>query len=106
MKDISGLFSAKQARELAGPTVAGPTVEEKVLAKVESILVSVKANASKRRLRAGYDHNADADLWINGGYSGTDEWKMAKSILEKLGYKVTFFYEERQFVDMYTVIEW
>ncbi len=103
MNDISGLFNAKQAKELAGPTV-----EEKVLAKVESILVSVKtlAGQGKRQLRAGYDHHADTDLWVNGGYSSTDEWKMAKGILEKLGYKVSFFYEERQFVDMYTIIEW
>jgi hypothetical protein len=93
------MFSASDAKQLAGPTL-----EE----KIESICESIKRLAAekKRTLRAGYDHDADVDLWVYGGYSGTPEWLEAVKVLEGLGYKVSFFYEERQFVDMYTKIEW
>jgi hypothetical protein len=34
------------------------------------------------------------------------EYKQACQILEGDGYTVKFFYEERQFVAMYTTVEW
>ena len=93
------MLTAKEARELSGKTV-----EEKVESLLESIREKAKTGA--RKIATGYSHKEDADLWISGGYSKTDDWKRAKGILEGLGYKVTFFYEERQFVDMYTLVEW
>lgn len=94
------MLTAADARKLAGPTVQE---------KVESLLESVKAQAEKghRLLKTGWTHKEDEDLWVHGGYSPTEEWKKAKAILEDLGYKVTFYYDEGgQFVDMYTLIEW
>lgn len=92
-------LTAQQAKELAGETV-----EE----KVDKLLIAVEkaAKAKKRKLRTGWDYQPDKDLWIDGGYSTTKEWKEAKKILEDLGYEVTFYYNECQFVDMYTLIEW
>lgn len=93
------MLTAQEARKLAGPTL-----DE----KVESLLKSVeeKAKEGQRKLATGYSHKEDNDLWINGGYSRTDEWVKAKTMLENLGYKVSFFYEEHQLVDMYTLVEW
>lgn len=94
------MIDAKTAKKLAGPTVEervkaiGPTIEK-------------LAKEGKRSLRCGYDYSEDKDLWINGGYSRSDEWNQAKTFLEKLGFEVSFYYNEgSQFVDMYTVIKW
>lgn len=93
------MLTAEQARK-----IAGRTVQE----KVESLLKAVEeaAKAKKRKLRTGWDYEEDIDLWVNGGYSRTKEWEQAAKILEGLGYKVSFYYKESQFVDMYTLIEW
>lgn len=93
------MITAEEARQLAGKTV-----EE----KVESLCATIRELASehKRVCRCGYDHAEDADLWIHGGYSGTKDWMEAKKILEGAGFEVSFFYEERQFVDMYTLVKW
>lgn len=93
-------FSAHEARK-----AAGPTVEE----KVEKLCETIKklAQEKKRQCRTGYDHRADEDLWISGGYSATKEWQEASKILTNLGYDVTFYYKEgSQFVDMYTLVKW
>jgi hypothetical protein len=92
-------FTANEARKLAGKTV-----EE----KVDDLLVAIKERARKklRELRTGYDYQADKDLWIDDGYKHTKEWNEAKTILEDLGYVVSFYYYEGQFVDMYTLIKW
>lgn len=93
------MLTAKEARILVGETVNE---------KVEKILVKVAelAKAKQTKLRCGYDYDIDEELWMYGGYNQTEDWKKAVSILKGLGYKVSFFYEERQFVDMYTLIEW
>ena len=94
------MIDAKEARK-----IAGPTLDE----KIESLgtTIEILAGAKKRKCRTGWDHKEDKDLWINGGYGQTDEWKLAKKKLESLGYKVSFYYSEgSQFVDMYTVVEW
>jgi hypothetical protein len=92
-------FTASEAKELAGKTVTE---------KVDDILTVIKERATnkERFLRTGYQYTNDEDLWIQGGYSETKEWKEAKKQLEELGFKVTFYYKELQFVDMYTLIEW
>lgn len=94
------MITASEAKRLAGLTV-----EEKVESLSNSIEKSAKEK--KRCLRTGWDYKEDNDLWVNGGYSKTQEWWKAKEILENLGYKVSFYYSEgSQFVDMYTLIEW
>tara|TARA_R110000803_G_scaffold98985_1_gene167051 strand:+ start:988 stop:1281 length:294 start_codon:yes stop_codon:yes gene_type:complete len=96
---MSTRLTADKARELAGRTV-----EE----AVDSILVSIEAKAKKksRELKTGWEHKEDNELWERGGYATSEDWKEAKATLEGLGYTVTFFYEERQFVNMYTLITW
>ncbi len=85
-------ITAAEARKLAGPTVQE---------RVDEVypLIREAAEQGKRSI-------ALHDWWANGGYSGTKEWQQAVMILEGDGYKVGFFYEERQFVNMYTTVEW
>jgi len=92
-------LSAAEAREIAGPT----PVE-----RVDAALDKIRAAAeNKKRTVALHD-----DFWVNGGYGSDRSTLLAKQYdeavkqLKELGYKVSFFYEERQFVDMYTVVEW
>jgi hypothetical protein len=85
-------ITAQEARELAGPTV-----QERVDAVYP--LIRKAAEAKQREVHLH-------DWWAQSGYSGTHEYKQAVMILEGDGYKVEFFYEERQFVDMYTVVKW
>lgn len=93
------MFTAKEARQLSGKSV-----EEKVESLLEAVRIA--ANNKQRELRCGWSYKEDKDLWINGGYSKTTEWKQAKDILESLGFTVEFFYEDKQFVNMYTIIKW
>lgn len=85
-------ITAKDARGLAGPTV-----EE----RVDDVLGKIKteAKSGKRKL-------ALHGWWANEGYKSSKDYKFAVSLLEERGFKVDFHYEERQFVDMYTVISW
>jgi hypothetical protein len=89
----ANLLTAAEARKLSGLTPREHV--ELVLKNVEQL-----AKDGKRIYRV---HD---DFWVNGGYSKTTDYQEAVAILEELGYKVSFFYEERQFVNMYTVIEW
>lgn len=93
------MFTAQQARELAGKSVQE---------KVESLLEAVKeiAKVKGRCLTTNIMYQHDQDLWVYGGYSRTEEWKEAKKILEGLGYQVEFYYADAQFADMYTKIKW
>lgn len=94
------LFTASDARKLAGPTVMERT--EMLLDRIKEL-----AKEKKRECKTGYDYTYDVDLWIQGGYSKTEDWKQAKKILEELGFKVSFYYSEGSIaVDMYTSIEW
>lgn len=97
------MITAAEARALAGVPDS-----EYVEAAVARLLDAVKAAApkGKRALRTGWEHKEDRDLWIEGGYSRTSNWKSAVSMLEKLGFKVRFYYQEGQFVDEYTLVEW
>lgn len=86
-------ITAAEARNLAGPTV-----QERV---DEVYPLIEKAAQEKKRKIALHD-----DFWVREGYSGTKDYHEAVKLLENDGYKVRFFYEERQFVDMYTTVEW
>lgn len=85
-------ITAAQARELAGLTVQE---------RVDEVYPLIE-KAAKMKLRRVHLH----DWWAHEGYRASPEWKEAVALLEKDGYKVTFFYEERQFVDMYTIVAW
>lgn len=86
-------FNAAAARELAGPTV-----EE----QVDEALAQIKEAAIKKHRQT----NLVSSLWVNGGYSKTEDYKKACKILTDLGFTVEFFYEERQFVNMFTIVKW
>ena len=86
-------ITAEQARELAGPTV-----QERVAAVYPLIRTAAE---QKKRVVALHD-----SFWVNGGYSSSAEWKEACEILRKDGFVVEFFYDERQFVAMYTIVKW
>ena len=93
-------LTAADARRLAGPTLS-----DKIDALLETI--HTRAAGGHHSVRCGYDHKADDDLWVHGGYKPTDEWHEARKQLETLGYTVSFYYNDgTQFVDMYTLIEW
>lgn len=86
-------ITAEEARELAGPTVQD---------HVETAYKLIRTAAEKKQ------HHVDlkSDFWASGGYKKDKEYLEAVSILEKDGFRVWFFYEEKQFVDMYTIVEW
>lgn len=86
-------ITAAEARK-----IAGPTVQE----RVDEVYPLIR-EAAEKKLRQVRLHSP---FWVNEGYSGTNEYKQACMILEGEGYQVRFFYEERQFVDMYTIVEW
>jgi hypothetical protein len=87
-------ITAAEARELAGPIVQE---------RVEAVYPLIREAAEKKQRRLAL-HSA---FWVNGGYSESKEWKEACELLRKDGFTVSFFYyEERQFVDMYTIVEW
>jgi hypothetical protein len=89
---VSNKITAAEARKLAGPTVQE---------RVDEVYPKIREAAEK-----GKRSIALHEWWAHEGYSRTDEYKQACMILEGDGFKVDFFYEERQFVNMYTTVEW
>jgi hypothetical protein len=88
----TGKITADQARYLAGPSVQE---------RVDEVYPLIREAAmAKKRLVVLHG------WWADSGYGGTKDYKAACKLLEADGFKVRFFYEERQFVDMYTVVEW
>ena len=86
-------ITAKEARELAGPSV-----QDRVRAAYELI----RAAAEKKQ----HEVHLKSEFWTRGGYRKDKEYLEAVSILEQDGFEVLFFYEERQFVDLYTIVKW
>lgn len=86
-------ITAQEARELAGPSVQE---------QVDLVYPKIR-EAAEKGARVIHLHDS---FWVHDGYSRTDAYNQACMILEGDGYKVRFFYEERQFVDMYTIVEW
>ena len=87
-------FTAKDARELAGPTI-----EE----RVDDVLIEIEkaARNKKRQLRL------HEDFWTTGGYHSKDNWLDACKLLEDPGYDVEFYSQySGGFTDMYTLIRW
>jgi hypothetical protein len=85
-------ITAHEARELAGPTVQE---------RVDAVYPLIRKAAEEK-----HRHVTLNAWWANSGYGGTKDYKQACDILRADGYTVEFFYEERQFVDMYTVVKW
>lgn len=87
------MITADEARALSGPSV-----EEYVEAACESIRNAATEKKNMISLMG--------DFWCRGGYDNTESYKQATKMLEDLGFKVEFFYEELQFVNMYTIVKW
>lgn len=88
------MITALEARNLSGPTPQE---------RVDEIEPLIRTAAEKKLRRA---HLQDS-FWVHEGYSKTDHYKQAVKILEDLGYKVKFYYDDGgQFVNMYTIVEW
>ena len=91
------MITAKEARQLAGPTP-----EEVVKEQLEFAYERIKLAAENKRRSV----NLTNEFWTRDGYSGTDEYKAAVKQLKVLGFEVEIFYEELQFVNMYTIVKW
>lgn len=91
------MITAKEARDLSGPTLEEQVAEE---LKVAETRIREEATLGKRKL------SLHGPFWAHEGYSKTEAYKMARQVLVDQGFDVDFFYEERQFVDMYTVVKW
>ena len=91
------MITAKEARELAGPTF-----EERVKEQLDHAYKQIQS-AAEKKLRSV---NLTTEFWTRGGYYFTKEYKSACDKLKELEFTVRFVYEERQFVNMYTVVEW
>lgn len=86
-------ITAQEARELAGPTVQE---------RVDAVYPLIREAATKGKR----DIMLRDKFWADGGYSASKDWQQAVMILEGDGYKVGFYYNESQFVDMATTVEW
>jgi len=91
------MLEANEARKLAG---VGD--EDRAKELVIEVLEKVKTSAAAGK-RVLHLHGKD---WVHGPYNDDPTIKLAYKLLKDLGYKVFFFYEELQFVNMYTVVEW
>jgi hypothetical protein len=87
------MITAKEARELAGPTVKE---------RVADVFEEIRAAATK----GGRSLCLHGQFWAKEGYNKTPEWLAAKKLLEDQGFVVTFYYSESQFVDLYTIVKW
>lgn len=90
---IDDRITAEEARKLSGPITTD-------LLKEAYAAIRLSAKEGKTSV------NLTGSFWVTDGYTRTPQWNKIKSILEQDGFIVTFFYEERQFVNMYTVISW
>lgn len=91
------MITAQEARELAGPTF-----EKQVQEQLDFAFEHIKRAAENKKRKTVLN----SAFWTHGGYYGSDAYKAAVKQLEELGFEVEFFYEELQFVNMYTVVEW
>jgi len=91
-------ITADEAREIAG--VLNPRVEEFITRGNKSIKEA--AHNGKRRTIV-----RDSDVSQAGYITPPGKlWTVASDYFTNKGFNVSFFYEERQFVDMGMLIEW
>lgn len=86
-------ITAAEAKKLAGLTIED---------RVDEVFNLIR-EAAKNKKRSLALHS---EFWARGGYHRTEEWRDACGMLESQGFEVEFFYEEKQFVNMYTVVKW
>lgn len=91
------MITAKEARKLA-KVPDEDIIKEQLEYAAKEITDAAKA---KRRFV-----NLTSDFFVRGGYDLDPTYKVVVEKLTELGFKVKFFYEERQFVNMYTIVEW
>lgn len=87
------MITAKEARELSGPTI-----EE----LAEFFDKPIREAASKKERKITIYHGQ----LENEAYSRTKRWAEFVEYMHNLGFKAELFYEERQFVDMRITISW
>ena len=92
-EETTNLITAREARKLAGPSV-----HEVLQAASEDIRKAAKAG--NRQV------NLFGDVWVRGAHDNTQRYKDARRKLEELGFTVEFYYDTRQFVNMYTIVKW
>lgn len=91
------LITAKEARALSGPTV------DEHLARLSKTIET----AAREGKQFVIIRSEPYDRWLyNGNPSGNSIEGKVITALTLAGYKVGFFYEERQFVDMGLKISW
>jgi hypothetical protein len=86
-------ITAQEARQLAGPSVQE---------RVNEVYPLIREAAMKEERMVSLRDS----FWVNEGYGRTASYIKACELLKADGYNVKFFYEERQFVDMYTIVSW
>jgi hypothetical protein len=90
---MTNRITAEEARKLAGATAAE---------HVEAVYPLIREAATNQKHRLCL-HD---EFWVKEGYSVTEKYREACATLTADGYKVRFYYEEHQFVSMYTIVEW
>ena len=87
------MITAKEARELAGPTI-----EE----MAEFFDKPIREAAAKKERSVTVYHG----ILENEAYGSTKRWKEFTDYMSKLGFVVELYYYEGQFVDMRITIKW
>jgi hypothetical protein len=87
------MITAKEARELAGPTI-----EE----MAEFFDKPIREAAAKKERSITVYHGA----LESEAYSNTKRWKEFVAYMAKLGFGAELYYYEGQFVDMRITIKW
>jgi hypothetical protein len=85
-------ITAQEARELAGPSVQD---------RVNDVYPLIRKAAERKEHKISLH-----GWWAHQGYGQTADWKKACELLAKDGFNTRFFYEELQFVNMYTIVSW
>lgn len=90
------MITADEARKLAG--VHRQEIEDFLKLADEMITKAAKNGKRSTIVRDSYVSNS--------GYRKGEAWNTVKKILTDRGFEISFFYEERQFVDMGMTIKW
>lgn len=96
MESMKNEITAEEAKQLAGPTPQE---------RVEEVLSKIKL-AAKNKQRS---LNLTDEWWSYAGYEGEakrPDYAECCKLLRDRGFQIDFFYEERQFVNMYVIIKW
>jgi hypothetical protein len=86
-------ITAAEARQLAGPSVQE---------RVDEVYPLIRKAATNKQREVGLF----GQFWVNEGYDRTEAYVEACDLLRADGFTVEFFYEERAYVSMYTLVKW